>query len=192
MQRVSEWEHQKIGFPRKNTAVRTYKECSCLSQNTKATEGTRYKINHHNETWDKHRWHSRKELIPGLTEVKVWLASGQKIPLWQTVRKEKLLSHMPSQVMAMPSTPCGYPELGLCKGDTTKEWLGNLPHQGEEGLTGRQGIHCMGISFYLTCLSLTSFLFLPLSFLFLSLSTSHFMLNKICTIWLQHMVSFAP
>lgn len=64
---------------------------------------------------------SRKDLIPGLTEMKVWLASGQKVPPWQTVRKEKLLTYMPSQVMRTASTPCGYPELGLYKEDIAEE-----------------------------------------------------------------------
>lgn len=47
-----------------------------------------HKISHHSGTLEKHTWHSRKELIPGLTEVKVWSASGQNFPQWQTMGKE--------------------------------------------------------------------------------------------------------
>lgn len=87
--------------------------------------------------------------------------SWQKLPLWQTVRKEEIPYRCAGASYRNVTTPCGYLGVGVYKRGTSRRTLTPLGRAEEEGQWDAVGIHVVMI-FYLVSLSPSSPLFLSL------------------------------
>lgn len=137
-----------------------------------------HNTSHYNGTWNKHIMHSRKELIPGLMHLKVWLASRWKIPTVASCWERKnVLMHTPSLVMGMATSPHRYPGSGLSKHGTSRRMT-----QGPA--------ECCLWWWYIYLISLYPSSSPP-SYFFLCLHLT-FTVKYNLYWWLWHMVLFAP